>query len=54
MSSSDTGSKVDRALSLLLGPVMVTDTDDCSATLIFIILSLKKYLKVLAKSVGLM
>ena len=42
MSPSDTGSMVDRALLLLLGIVRETGTDDCSATLIFITLSLKK------------
>ena len=42
MSPSNTGSKGDRALLLLLGLVRETGTDDCSATLIFIILSLKK------------
>ena len=46
-------SKEDRALLLLLDPVRGTGTDDCSATLIFIILSLKKCPKVLAKSVEL-
>ena len=54
MSPSDTGAKEDRALLFLLGLVRETGTDDCSATLIFIILSLKKCPKVLAKSVGLM
>ena len=41
MSSSDTGSKKDRALLLILGLVIETGADDCS-TLIFLILSLKK------------
>ena len=54
MSPSDTDSKQDRALLFLLCLVREKDTDDCSATLIFIILSLKKCTKVLAKSVGLM
>ena len=54
MSPSDTGLKEDRALLLLLSLVRETGTDDCSATLMFIILSLKKCPKVLAKSVGLM
>ena len=54
MSSSDTGMKKYRELLLLLGLVAVTGTDDCSATLIFIILSLKICPKVLAKSAGLM
>ena len=54
MLPSDTGSKEDRALLFLLSLVKETDTDDCSATMIFIILSLKKCPKVLAKSVGLM
>ena len=49
MSSSDTGSKEDRALLLLLGLVKETGTDDFSATLILIILSLKKCPKELAK-----
>ena len=52
MLSSDTGSKEERVLLLLLGLVAGTGTDDC-ATLIFIILSLKKCPKILAKSVGL-
>ena len=42
MSPSDTGSKEDRALLFLLSLVKETGTDDCMATLIFIILSLKK------------
>ena len=42
MSSSDTGSKEDRALLLMLVLVIETRADDCSALLIFIILSLKK------------
>ena len=54
MSPSDTGSKEGGALLLLLGLVRETGTDDCSATLILIILPLKKCPKVLAKSVGLM
>ena len=41
MSSSDTGSKEDRALLLMLGLVIETGADDCSAGLIFIFLSLK-------------
>ena len=41
MSSSDTGSKEDRALLFTLGRVIETGADDCSAVLIFIILSLK-------------
>ena len=45
MSSSDTGSKENRASLLLLCPVAETGTDDCSETLIFIILKLKKMLK---------
>ena len=48
---SDTGSKEERALLFLLGRVKETGTNDCSATLIFIILSLKKCRKVLAESV---
>ena len=52
-SSSDTGSKNDKVLLLLLCLVAETGINDCSATLIFIILSLKKCPKVLAKSVGL-
>ena len=47
MSSSDTGSREDRALLLLLSPVAETGANDCSATQIFIIFSLKKCLKVL-------
>ena len=54
MSPSDTGSKEDRALLFLLSLIKKTGTDDCSATLTFIILSLKKCPKMLAKSVGLM
>ena len=46
MSPSDTNSKEDRALLLLLGLVRETLTADCSVTLIFS--------EVLAKSVGLM
>ena len=42
MSSSDTGSKEDRALLLLFGLVRETGTDDFRATLISTILSLKK------------
>ena len=56
MSSSDTGSKEDRALLLMLGLVIETGADDCSqcsAVLIFIILSLKKCPNELARSVGL-
>ena len=41
MSSSDTGSKDDRALLLLLGMVIKTGASDCSAVLLFLILSLK-------------
>ena len=48
------GTKEDRSLLLLLSLVAETGTTVCSATLIFIILSLKKGPKVLAKSVGLM
>ena len=54
MSSSDTGSKEDRALFWLLGLVAETGPDDSSATLIVIILSLKKVFALLTKSVGLM
>ena len=54
MSPSDTDSTDDRALLLLLRLLRETGTDDFSATLIFVILSLKKCPKVLAKSVGLM
>ena len=54
ISPSDTGSMEDRALLLLLGIVREISTDDCSGTLmIFIILSMKKCPKVLARSVGL-
>ena len=53
MSASDLASKEDRTPLLLLGLVVERGTDDCSATLIFIILS-KKDPKVLTKSVGLM
>ena len=42
MSFSDTASKEDRALLFMLGLVIETGADDCSAVLIFIILSLKK------------
>ena len=52
-SSSDTGSKEDRALLLMLGQVIETGANDCSAVLIFLILSLKKYPKKLARSLGL-
>ena len=45
MSPSDTGLKEDRVLLLLLGLIRETGTDVCSATLIFIILSLKKMSK---------
>ena len=38
---TDTGLKEDRALLFLLSLVKETGTDDCSATLIFIILLLK-------------
>ena len=38
MSPSDTGLKEDRVLFLLLGLVRETGNDDCSTTLIFIIL----------------
>ena len=41
MSSSDTGSKEDRALLFMLALVIETGTDDCSALLIFMILSQK-------------
>ena len=54
MWSPDTASKEDRALLLFLGLASEAGTDDCSATMIFSILSLKKNPKVLAKSVGLM
>ena len=54
MSFSDTGSKEDRAPLLIFGLVRETGTDDCSATLFFIIFSLKNCPKVLAKSAGLM
>ena len=47
--SSDTLSKEDRALLLPLGLVAGTGTDHCIATLIFIILTPKKYSNVLAK-----
>ena len=50
MSSSDTGLREDRALLLMLGLVIKTGADDCSAVLIFIILSLKKCPKELARS----
>ena len=42
MSSSDKGSKEDRVLLLMLGLVIETGADDCSAVLILIILSLTK------------
>ena len=42
MSSSDTGLKNDRALMLILVLVIETGAHDCSAVLIFLILSLKK------------
>ena len=51
MSSSDTGSKEDRALLFILGLDIETGADDCSAILIFIILSLKKCPKELARSI---
>ena len=35
MSSSDTGSKEDRALLLILGLMIETGTNDCSVVLIF-------------------
>ena len=54
ISSSDTSSKKDRALLLVLSLVTETGFDNCSAALIFIILTLKKCPKVLAKSVVLM
>ena len=50
MSSSDTGSKEDRALLFMLGLVVETGTDDCSALLIFMILSQKKSPMELARS----
>ena len=53
MSSSDTGSKEDRALLLLFILVRETGTDDFRGTLIFSILSLRKCPKVLSKSIGL-
>ena len=37
MSSLDTGSKEDRALLFMLGLVIQTGADDCSAVVIFII-----------------
>ena len=50
MPSSDTGSKEDKTMLLLLGLVVETGTGDCSAALIFIILSwkfqIKKHIKV--------
>ena len=53
MSSSNTGSKEDRALLLMHGLVIKTGDDDCSVLPIFIILSLKKWPKELARTVGL-
>ena len=53
MSSSDTGSKEDRAMLLMLGLVIETGADDCSVVLIFLILSLKKFPKEFARSLGL-
>ena len=53
MSSSDTGSGEDRALLLMPGVVIETVAADCSAALIFTILSLKKCPKELARSVRL-
>ena len=50
MSSSDSGSKEDRALLFLPGLVKETGADDCSAFRIFIILSLKKCPKEFARS----
>ena len=50
MLSSDTGSKEDRGSLLLLGLVAETGADDCSATLIFIILSVRKWQKLLGKA----
>ena len=50
MSSSDTGSKEDRALLLMLGLVTETGAYDCSVVLIFIILTLKKCPQELARS----
>ena len=49
MSSSDTSSKEDKALLLMLGLVIEIGADYCSAVLIFIILSLKKCPKELAR-----
>ena len=45
ISPSDIGLQEDSVLLLCLGLVRDTGTDDCSATLIFIILSLKKMSK---------
>ena len=50
MSSSDIGTKEDRTLLFMLGLVIETGADDCSVVLIFIILSLKKCPKELARS----
>ena len=50
MSSSDTGSKEDRTLLFMLGLVIETGTNDCSALLIFMILSQKICPKELARS----
>ena len=52
LSFSGTASKEARALLLILGLVIETGANDCSAILIFIILSLKKCPKELARSVG--
>ena len=53
MSSSETGSKEDGVLLSILGLAIETGAEDCSAALIFIILSLKKCPKELARSVEL-
>ena len=50
MLSSDTGSKEDKILLLMLGVVIETGANNCSAVLIFIILSVKKCPKELARS----
>ena len=45
MSSSDTGLEEDRTLLLMLALGIKTGADECSASLIFIILSMKKSVK---------
>ena len=50
ISSSDSGSKEHRALLFMLGLVIETRAYDCSAVLIFVILSEKKCPKELARS----